>query len=291
MSIRELRTFLAIHEHGSFLAASEKLGLSQSAVSLQMKKLEQDLDTVLFDRSGHRSLFNMHGRALLPKAQDLVAQYDQLGNTLNSDASYVGKVIIGAVNTVQVGVLPYILQDVLSKHPNLQVVMRSGMSGPLALALEARHLDFALTTEPQMVLPPSMEWHACFEEEFYVVSPFGDTGQSTREILEAHPYVRFDRQAWIGRIIDQRLQKDGVAVQEIIESDSLETALQLAHAGLGVTVLPLPKFRVEALQDKLTLVPFADPPLTRGLGVLALRDHIWSDLITEFVELARASMS
>ncbi len=288
MSIRALKTFLAIHKYGSFSAAAEAMGLTQSAVSLQIKKLEQDLSVPLFDRTGHRSVLNAHGRALLTQADQLVTQYEQLPSVICPEHGFSGTLTIGSIITMQVGPLPGVLRKLIEKYPNLYPVVQSGMSGELAIAVEAGRMDFALTTEPQMVLPASLSWQACYQEIFYVLVPASCLGDCPRDILSHAPFIRFDRQAWIGRIVDQRLRQDAIETQDVAGSDSLETVLQMVRSGIGASILPLSRTRMLALQPELKVMPFSDPPLCRGLGLLSKRGSMWGDLIQDCVDMLQA---
>lgn len=106
MSIRALKTLIAIDKYGSFAAASQKLGLTQAAVSLQIKKLEDEFQTEIFDRSGHKPRLNTKGQTLLKEARQIVAQYDRLKGLLHQNESFSGPLIIGSINTVQAAPFP-----------------------------------------------------------------------------------------------------------------------------------------------------------------------------------------
>jgi len=147
MSLRALRSFLAVARHGSFAAAAGALGITQSAVSLQMRSLEGELRSTLFDRSRRTPTLTAAGRALLPRAGEIVARYDILASAL-AGGDLAGTLQLGAVPTVQSGVLPDALLALRDQHPDIQVRVVAGLSAELAQQVERGTLDAACVSEP-----------------------------------------------------------------------------------------------------------------------------------------------
>ncbi len=102
-TVRFLRTFVAVADHGSFAAAAGQVALTQAAVSLQMRALETELRRELFDRNGRVAVLNADGRALLPQARRMLALYDEMRLPLASDEAMAGAVAVGAVVSVMGG--------------------------------------------------------------------------------------------------------------------------------------------------------------------------------------------
>lgn len=273
MSIRTLRTFIAIARHGSFAAAANAIGLTQSAVSLQMKQLEEALGVELFDRTHRSPRPNAAGRAFLERAEHVVTLYDELGTDLAGDGRLAGRLVLGAIHTVQVGPLPDAIATLRERHPAVQIYLRSGLSAELAAAVDQGELDAALTTEPPSPLGTGLGWTCYDVERFYVLAPPGLEGQTGEAMLAEHPMVRFDKRAWAGRVIDEALRRRGIAVREVMELDSLEATMRMVEQGLGVTVAPLGARRRAALEGRFTITTFGAPPLERRVGVLEKSDH------------------
>jgi len=292
MSIRALRTFVAITKYGSFAAASHKLGLTQAAVSLQIKKLEEELGTNLFDRSAHKPVLNSHGQALLPEAIELTSHYDRLKGIIHQDEAFSGPLVIGSINTVQVNPLPKVIREIQDQHPYLQISIKSGLSAELAVAVELNQIDFAITTAPEVTLPAGLSWKSYFDEPFYVVGPKDAPENTAKTLLENHPYVCFDRQAWAGRNVERRLKQDGIATKEAMELDSLEATLQMAKASLGVAVVSLPESRRKEIIKEMKVIPFENPPFSRKVGLIYRTESRWASVIDTFYDaLRRHSLS
>lgn len=284
MSIRALRSFIAISKYGSFAAAADHIGLSQAAVSLQVKKLEDGLECELFDRSGHKPILNTRGQMLLVEAEEIINHYDRLKGIVHQDESFSGPLIIGSINTVQVNPLPNVIFEIQEAHPYLQISIKSGLSAELAIAVDMGRLDFAITTEPELVLPQSLSWKPYFDEPFYVIAPLNFKEDTPKELLENHPYVCFDRQAWAGRKVERRLRQEGIATHETMELDSLEATLKMAQASLGVAVVSLPDARKKEIEKTMKVVPFTSPPFSRPIGLIYKTDSRWASVINTFFD-------
>ena len=126
-------------------------------------------------------------------------------------------------------------------------------------------LDAAVVTEPSQ-LQTGLSWHMFAEEPLMVIAPKGTAGKTDRELLAAGPFIRFQRFAWAGRLIDTHLKDRGIKVHTGMEIDSLEAIASMVEHGLGVSVVP---DRVGAnLPDNIEKIPFGEPPLGRVIGVV-----------------------
>lgn len=268
MSIRALRTLLAIERHGSFAAAGKAVGLSTSAVSLQVRDLEQRMSTRLFDRIGRAPRLTAAGHAAVVRAREIVRLYDELPGALAAGGAIAGTLMLGAIPTTLTGFLPEALARLSKRHPRLRVRIVAGLSAELAAGVERGELDAALTTEPMERLPPDMSWTEVAREKLAVIAPPGARGRDDKALLESHPLIRFNRRAWAGRLIDAELRRRGIAVVEGMELDSLEAIARMVKRGLGASVVPA---RLAALPEAkgLRVVPFGKPPLTRTVGLVA----------------------
>ena len=121
------------------------------------------------------------------------------------------------------------------------------------------------------------------EEPLMVIAPKGTAGKTDRELLAAGPFIRFQRFAWAGRLIDTHLKDRGIKVHTGMEIDSLEAIASMVEHGLGVSVVP---DRVGAnLPDNIEKIPFGEPPLGRVIGVVERRDNPKMHLIRALVEI------
>ncbi len=273
MSLRALRTLVAIGRKGSFAAAAAQVGLTQAAVSLQMKALEEEFGVELFDRSGGRPRFNAAGRLALERAEEILALYDELRAQLNPEGSLPGAIVLGVIPSALTGPVPEALAALKRAYPQLQVRIRSDISDALAPRVEDADLDVALISEPPYALPAHCEWRAYDEEPFYVVGPPGMTARDDVEWFRDLPFVRFDKTAWTGAMVEGQLMARGIRPRDVIELDSMEAVLSLVEQGLGVAVVPLNRARLHEASRRFSLLPFGDPQLKRRVGIYEKRRH------------------
>src|SRR5258708_6623390 len=130
MSIRDLKTFLAIADCGSFASAARVVHRTQSAVTAQVKALEDDLGVQLFDRSKRPPLLTDAGRAFVSKTAEVVQAYELLFREAGG-AAIEGRMRLGAVSTLITGRLPRGLVALRAKYPRLRIELTMGPSADL----------------------------------------------------------------------------------------------------------------------------------------------------------------
>jgi len=291
MSLRALRTLVVIARKGSFAAAADQLGLTQAAVSLQIKNLEDQLETELFNREGRRPRLNASGRLVVERAGQILERFDGLKEELNPERAIGGELRLGAVQSVVTGPLPPVLARLQQAHPALRIRLFCSLSAELALRVEEDDLDGALITEPIRNIPASCQWLEYDSESFYLVAPQDSPPRSAQEFFANYPFIRFDRTAWAGTMVDNYLLQHKIQPRDVMEFDSCEAALSLVAQGLGITVVPFGEKRLEEARAHFSLHPFGNPPLTRGVGLYRKRRHPRARLLELVLEEVRQEVS
>lgn len=286
MDVKTLYTLTAIAERGSMAKAGDAIGLSLSAVSMQMRGLEQELGMRLFDRTRRPPVLTDAGLALTHRARDLLAHWESMTQALKRDAAG-GLLKLGAVHTCVSGVLPLALGRLRKRGHALDIHLTTGLSHDLERAVAHRQLDAALVTEPQSERP-GLEFTVFAEEPMVVIAHRQAPGDDDREVLEGTPYVRFNRQARVGTLVQTEIERRRIAVQSTMEIDTLEGVVAMVGAGLGASVVPARGVAHEFPATIRTL-PFGQPPLTRRLGLLVPRDNPRAHLSRSLLEALRAS--
>ena len=208
MNLRGLEVFLAVVDRGGFASAGEKIGLTQSAVSIQIKALEESLDTILFDRSKRPPILNDNGVLLVKKSRQLLEQVEKLKQSF-TEKEFSGSLKIGTVASVLTGVLPKALFTMKKKHPRLLINVFNEISVELIAKVKRGDLDGAIISEPVRI-SPDLKWHIFAHEPLVVFSPLGTEGLSNRELLTRFPLLQFAKNTRIGKIIDANLADRGI---------------------------------------------------------------------------------
>ena len=283
MSIRTFRTLQAIARHGSFASAGAAVGLTQSAVSLQVKSLEEEFGAKLFDRSRRIPVLTDAGKVLVEKSAEVLALYDQLGPALSEEGVLAGKVKLGVIQTALATFLPDALLQLNAAHPDARFHVVAGMSAELAAQVAAHELDAAITTELVRPHPPDLISTPLYEDQFWVVAPKGQEHLSPSELLQAYPFIRFDRASWAGRMIDRALRQMQIRPQEEMILDNQRVILSMVERGLGTAIVPMsPQL---AQEIPLTCLPFGTPHMTRRIVMLERPGHSGGQLAAAMAEV------
>lgn len=290
MSIRHLRTLLAIAEQGSFAAAARAVRLTQSAVSMQMRALEEELGTALFDRSTRPPALTSAARALIADADELVRGYDRLVHERRSQGAPVeGHLRLGAVPSVITGILPTAIAALRRRHPGMHVEIAMALSADLVDRLERGRLDAAIVSELGKPRQGYL-WQPFAREPLVLIAPLDAPRQSAAELLAAYPFIRYTRQAWVGRLIDATLKRRRIKVGEAMTLDTLEAVTAMVSHGLGVSIVPQ-RGHGAPFPFPVRAQALAKPTVYRQLGLLRAESHakglLADALLTELTALGK----
>lgn len=237
MSIRALRTLLSIHRHGSFRAAAEAENLTPSAVSLQMRTLEEAWDLTLFERSQRSPKLTDTGLVLVGEAEAVIAAYDSLADRVSPKDEISGELILGAVPTTLTGLVPLALSELKQRHPGIRVRIVPGLSNQLLSQIERGQIHAAVLSRPDM-LSKSMRFARLAEEVLVLLVSQNTEDLSPAELLRSRPFIRFNRDAVVGKQIETWLQTNDIPVHDAMELEGLEAISSMVAAELGISIVP-----------------------------------------------------
>ncbi|MDU8913165.1 LysR substrate-binding domain-containing protein [Aestuariicoccus sp. MJ-SS9] len=237
MSIKHLRTLVAVAEHRTFSDAADAVCLTHAAVSQQMRALEAELELTLFDRSTRTPTLNATGRALVAKAREVLRGYDNMVPSILDETTLAGEVSLGAVPTTLTGLMPRAMTLLKRTCPALRLSIRPGLTGPLVSALKRDQLDAAVMTKP-VVLPENLEFRHIATEPLRLIASAETACDDPLELLATRPFIRFNRDAVVGTQIESWVQERKLRVSETMELDNLDAIASMVHADLGVSIVP-----------------------------------------------------
>jgi len=270
MDVKTLYTLVAIADRGSFAEAGKAIGLTLSAVSMQIRALEEELGTVLFDRTRRPPVLTDSGLRFIDGARDLIAHWESLSDSLKREVSG-GVLKLGAVHTSVSGWLPLALRRLQKQGQGIEIRLTTGLTHELENEVLRGQLDAAVVTEPELSRG-ELVFHPFFAEAMVVIAHKTAAGDTDQALLENNPYVRFNRMARVGRMVSAEIERRGLEVQSAMEIDSIEGVIAMVANGLGVSVVPNRGVANE-FPPSIRSVPFGDPPLMRRLGLLMPRDN------------------
>jgi DNA-binding transcriptional LysR family regulator len=235
--LRELKTFLAVARHGTFAAAGLHIGLTQSAVSAQIRNLEQALGVRLFDRTGRQAILNPAGQRAVPLAEEMLATFQRMAVS-EAAGEYRGELKIGAVATAQTGLLPQALVRLRQQAPGLEPKLVPGVSLNLLSQVDAGEVDLAIMIKPPFELPKELSAQVIRREPFVLIVPLTVDGDEPLQLLAEQPHVRYDRNSFGGRLVTRFLREQRLEVRVALELDELDAIVKMVEFGLGVSLLP-----------------------------------------------------
>lgn len=272
MSIRMLKTLIAVEQNGTFSAAADAVFVTHAAVSQQMKALEEDWQIALFDRSKRTPELTPIGRAIVAKAKEIVSAYDNLVPSVIGDDGLKGTLTLGALPTLLTGMLPLAISRLREIYPELHVAVVPGLTNELLLQVERGTLDGAIISKPQ-VIPRNHVWRDVSVEPLELLASPSQNSNDPIYLLENNPFIRFSRNAVVGGMIESWLQDCKIKVRDSMELESLEAISSMVAGDLGVSIVPRPS--VESMNPlplkRISLGP--DAP-TRTIGVISLAESL-----------------
>ncbi len=274
LNLDHLRTFAQVVELGSFSAAAERGGVTQPAVSLQIRQLERRFGVKLVERIGRRAGPTAAGLELLTHIRAIDAALAQAEQAMSAHASQVsGRIRLGTGATACTYLLPSVLADLRRRFPALDIVASTGNTSDMLRGLENNTLDMALVTLPA---PGRMfQVNPVMEDEFVAIFPARDAGAIpdvvTPQSLAGLPLVLFEPGARTRRLVDDWFEAAGVAAKPVMELGSTEAMKEIVAAGLGCAVLPKLAVSGAGQRDALA-VRSLTPRLSRDLALVLRRD-------------------
>ncbi len=237
MSIRTLKTLVAIADHGTFSAAANAVFVTHAAVSQQMKLLEEDWQLQLFNRTKRTPQLTSAGRAAVARAREVIAAYDNIVPSIIGDDGLSGKLTIGAVPTTLTGLVPFAVSLLKKEWPDLHVSVVPGLTISLMQQVERGALDAAIVTKPH-VMQPVHQWQLIAEEEMELLASLETDSDDPLELLQENPFIRYSRTAVVGAMIEDWLRENDIKVEDSMELESLESIGSMVVGNLGVSIVP-----------------------------------------------------
>jgi DNA-binding transcriptional LysR family regulator len=296
MADRRLQVFHAVAKHLSFTKAAEALFMTQPAVTFQIKQLEEHFNTRLFERG--------HGRISLTPAGDIVLDYAEriLGLSAELDTrlkemtgQIAGLLLVGASTTIAEFLLPQVLGDFKSKHPNVVPRLFVANSGAVENRVAEHTLDIGFIEAPSHLATVATD--VCCEDELVVVCgsshPLAQHKSITPKQLVEYPYISRESGSGTREVTDAYFQKAGVrpeSLNVVMELGSPEALKGLVSTGLGFTIMSRATVQKESRLGELVSMPLA-PRLIRNLSVVYPKEKFRSRLVNTFVQFAKERLA
>ncbi|MBU9699646.1 LysR family transcriptional regulator [Rhodobacteraceae bacterium HSP-20] len=290
LTLKQMRYFDALARQGHFGRAAEVCSISQPALSMQIREMEQELGAELFERGARLVRLTGFGEAMLGRVRDILRSVDELGDLARASRdSLTGRLRIGVIPTIAPYLLPAIIARLTEESPGLDLHLRETITPKLIRELEEGRLDTAIVALP--VSEPFLTEVDLFAEDFVLVRPAADAEKPVpdRERLREMRLLLLEE----GHCFrDQALSfcnPGGAVPRELLDGSSLSTLVQMVGAGIGVTLIPEMAVGVETRSAQVAVARFNGAQPSRRIGMVWRRSSPLSKQLTGLAGVVRAA--
>lgn len=289
MEVRQLEAFVAIAETGSFTAAAERVSLTQSTVSQQIKALEEELGEALFVRGGRGARLTDAGEHLLPRARIILDALDEIASAfkvLGRPAR--GRLRVGAASMATAYLFAPLYERFIATHPNIQLLVRSTTTTEETIRqVVSGEIDVGFIAVPASNNSLVVEVVATDEVVLVVGSahPWADRTSIDPLELDGQPMVAFERGMSHRRTMDNLFAEIGVAPRIVSETNDPQMVKSLIEIGLGIALIPRWAVAREVAAGRLQVLTLGSHRLVRDVNMIYLKRHTTS--VRTFTDFCR----
>ncbi len=291
MDLAQLETFLSIAEEKSFSRAAEKLSRTQPALSIAIKRLEEELGETLFDRSSKSGTLTEAGRILLSYAQKMINLRDEAVEAVGElRGMFRGRLTIGANESTSLYLLPPLLIEYRKHHPSIKIEVYRNVSERIPSEVLERNLDFGfLSYDP---LLPSLESLEVYNDDLVLVVPpkhrLGKQKLVTVRDLGGEQFVAHNVKTPARTRIFELFAQHRTPLNICVELATLDTIKDFVQRQVGIAILPRLTIRDELAKGTLIEVPVKGMKIEKMLRLVYRREQSLSHAAKSFLEIVRA---
>jgi DNA-binding transcriptional LysR family regulator len=296
MADRRLRAFHAVAKHLSFTKAADALFMTQPSVTFQVKQLEEQFNTRLFDRTQGRITLTPAGATALQYAERILDLYAEMEACMSEiTGQEAGPLLIGASTTLAEFLLPRIVGEFKARHPGVVPRLLVANSEHVQEKVAERSLDVGFI-EGDSHSPSLVTEVVCDDELFVVCAPAHPLARHKAiapALLAEHAYVGRESGSGTREVIDNYLRKAGLSLEAlnvVMEASSPEALKGLVATGLGFSIMSGAAVDLEARHGVLARIPLV-PRLIRQLSVVTAKERIHARVVSDFVAFAKIHLA
>jgi DNA-binding transcriptional LysR family regulator len=270
VELRQLLAFKTVADQGSFTTAASILRLTQSAISQQIKALEDECELLLFDRSNRVVRLTDAGQLFLSRVELILAQIENARIEMAEMAGGAkGRCRIGSLPSIAAYLLPWAIARFQKRYPGVDLQLKEALQWQVLEWVSQGAVDFALMGLP--AADPQLQSTALLQDEFVLMVPQDHdfVGRRAVRIAELAPerFILYPKGAGGRDLFIEACRQAGFDPQVVFESDDRETILGLVAAGVGVTIIPRLIARHTRV-DGPVMIAGLEPRLFRQVGLV-----------------------
>ena len=286
--MKHLRYFEALARNGHFGRAAEACGISQPALSIQIKELEHIIGATLVERGARQIQLTVLGEAFVAKIGGILREVDALEDLARaSQSKLLGRLRIGVIPTIAPYLLPEIIQALSKTYPGLDLRPREAVTQKLIEYLFEAQLDVAIVALP--ISEPTLEEVALFDEEFVLLRPLADADKPvpSLENLNNMPLLLLEEGHCFRDQAISFCNRTSALPRDLMEGSSLSTLVQMVGAGIGVTFIPEMAVPIETRSAAVSLGQLPHPRPGRTIGMVWRKSNPLTEQFSRIAEIVR----
>jgi LysR family hydrogen peroxide-inducible transcriptional activator len=268
ITLKQLRYFDALARTRHFGRAADACSVSQPALSMQIKELEDTLDASLIERGGRQVRLTRLGGDIAERARAILRSVDELRDAARaSRGDLVGRLRIGIIPTVAPYLLPRVIANLARMHPELDIHVRETVTPTLLRELDEGAIDTAIVALP--VSEAGLTEVPLFEEPFLLVRPGSEAkvpAPDAEHLREMRVLLLEEGHCFRDQALSFCKMQSGPP-REVLDASSLSTLVQMVGAGIGVTLIPEMAVEIETRSADVTITRFSPPEPARTIGM------------------------
>lgn len=288
VTIKQLRYFEALIEHGHFGRAAEICAVSQPALSMQIKELEETLGGTLFERSARQVRLTRFGEAVANRSRAVLRSVEELQDMARvSSSNLTGRLRIGVIPTIAPYLIPNFIGHLNREYNDLDVRIRETQTQKLILELAQGKLDTAILALP--VSEPSLHEVELFEEDFVLVRPLSEANRpvpSAENLVQMRLLLLEEGHCFRDQALSFCKQHSSLP-RDLLDGSSLTTLVQMVGAGMGVTLIPEMAVNIETRSAQVAVQQFPKPVPKRKIGMVWRKTSPLSQQMSQIAEVVR----
>jgi DNA-binding transcriptional LysR family regulator len=289
MHIETLKTFCDLIETGSFSKAAALNFVSQSAVSQQVKALEQRFEARLIERGQRKGVTPTEaGKIFYAECNEILERFRALEERLRvKSAAIAGSVKVATVYSIGLHELPPYVKRFIKAHPQVKVHIEYSRTDKVYDACLNNTIDFGIVALP--LRRPNIAVIPFREDKLVIVcNPEHRLARRRRisvRALAGEDFIAFERDIPTRKTIDRILKQHGVAVNYVMEFDNIETIKRSVEVGIGASILPETAVANEVKNKLLVALDFTEGVFTRPIGIIHRKGKVFGEAAREFIQL------
>ncbi len=293
MELRHLRYFLAVATAQNFTKAAGVVHVSQPSLSVQIRALEEELGTRLFDRLGRKVALTQTGELFRDHTERALRELERATQLVQEvHGAQRGRLVVGTLATVNSYLIPPLVSQFKQRFPAIHLQVHSQPSNDIVSSVLANRLDLGICLLP--VIHNRLLIAPLFEERLVLVAPAQHPLRQSRlrmQDLAGLPLVLMPADYCLRKMVESECAEAQVKTQVVLEMTSPEGILQAVAEGTGLTILPELYVRLRSPGAKLRIIDLYDPVPRHAVGLVSLANRYQNIAAKEFATLCRTTMS